>query len=185
MAFSDTHGKHRYLEMPNDMDILICAGDGINTFSIDEFRDFLSWYVSIPAKLRIFVAGNHELFFDLFPETSRKLIPDGIVFLENEGYDFLGMRFYSVPARTWLHQPVAIPKDVDFLITHGPAFGFLDEGQGCRLLRESVLNSNPLYHLFGHIHTQGGKMMQNRWTTFYNVSCFEKLQNQIKYLDLK
>ena len=55
VAFSDTHGMRRYLETPTDADIWIYAGDCINTFSIQEFRDFLSWYASIPAQLRLFV----------------------------------------------------------------------------------------------------------------------------------
>ena len=180
VAFSDTHGMRRYLETPTDADIWICAGDCIDTFSIQEFRDFLSWYASIPAKLRLFVAGNHELFFDLFPEASKEIIPDGIVLLENNGYDFEGIRFYSIPARAWLHQPTTIPKDVDFLITHGPAFGYLDEEQGCPLLSETILQARPAYHLFGHIHSQGGKTVRNQWTTFCNVSCFEELRKRMQ-----
>lgn len=177
LAFSDTHGRHRCLDIPSDVDILICAGDCINTFSVDEFRDFMSWYVSLPAKLRIFVAGNHELFFDLFPERSKEFIPKGVVFLEDGGYEFDGLHFYSVPARAWLHQPRIIPESMDFLITHGPALDCLDEGQGCPLLYDTVLKSKPRYHLFGHIHSQGGMVIKNQWTTFCNVSCFEKLWN--------
>ncbi|WP_368502028.1 metallophosphoesterase [Capnocytophaga sp.] len=53
---------HHKLEIPQEADILICAGDGIQGFSENEFPHFLEWYASLPAKLRIFVAGNHEIF---------------------------------------------------------------------------------------------------------------------------
>ena len=31
-AFSDTHGMHRGLRIPSDIDILICAGDVISDY---------------------------------------------------------------------------------------------------------------------------------------------------------
>lgn len=68
-AFADTHGMYWQLRVPSEADILICAGDACEGFAPDELKDFFAWYHSIPAKLRIFVAGNHDMVFDQQPET--------------------------------------------------------------------------------------------------------------------
>lgn len=172
-ALSDTHGRHSELKIPQESDILICAGDGVNGFELSELQDFFCWYASIPAKLRLFVAGNHEFVFDLYPEETKSIIPGGIIFLENSGISFQGIKFYSVAARPWLHQEVKIPADTDFLITHGPAAGFLDNNTGCPLLRRTVLRDKPHFHLFGHVHTLGNQTYRGLSTTFCNISCFE------------
>ena len=73
-AFSDTHGMHRKLSIPKGTDILICAGDVVSDFQKDGLSDFLDWFSSCPAQLRLFVPGNHEIIFDLCPEEARRLI---------------------------------------------------------------------------------------------------------------
>ncbi|CEN34871.1 metallophosphoesterase family protein [Capnocytophaga cynodegmi] len=176
-AFSDTHGMHHKLEIPENIDILICAGDGIQGFSENEFPHFLRWYGSIPAKLRLFVAGNHEIFFDRYPQRAKILIPKSIVLLENQEMDFEGIRFCSVVARPYLKNEVQISENVDFLITHAPVKGILDDDIGCSNLRRLITESTPKYHIFGHIHSQGLQQWQNEKTTFCNVSYFNHLQN--------
>lgn len=182
-AFSDTHGMHHKLEIPENIDILICAGDCIQGFSENEFPYFLRWYASIPAKLRLFVAGNHEIFFDRYPQRAKILIPKSIVLLENQEMDFEGIRFCSVVARPYLKNEVQISENVDFLITHAPVKGILDDGIGCPNLRTLVTESVPKYHISGHIHQQGLQQWQSEKTTFCNVSYFNHLQNSyIQYL---
>lgn len=176
-AFSDTHGMHHKLEIPENIDILICAGDGIQGFSEKEFPHFLRWYASIPAKLRIFVAGNHEIFFDLYPQRAKSFIPSEITLLENQEIEFDGIRFCSVVARPYLKNEVQIPENVDFLITHAPIKGILDDDIGCPNLRTLVTESAPKYHIFGHIHRQGLQQWQGEKTIFCNVSYFNHLQN--------
>ncbi|MFJ1430781.1 hypothetical protein ACILE2_08270 [Capnocytophaga canimorsus] len=39
-AFSDTHRMHHKLEIPENIDILICAGDSIQGFPKMNFRIF-------------------------------------------------------------------------------------------------------------------------------------------------
>ena len=51
-AFSDTHGMYRRLNVPADVDILICAGDACEGFNPADLEDFFEWYLAIPAKLR-------------------------------------------------------------------------------------------------------------------------------------
>ena len=84
-AFSDTHGMYRRLSIPADADILISAGDACEGFNPADLEDFSDWYTSIPAKLRIFVPGNHNRIFNQEPARARNLIPGGVVYLENEG----------------------------------------------------------------------------------------------------
>lgn len=98
-AFSDTHGMYRRISILADADILICAGDACEGFNPDDLQDFFAWYTSIPAKLRIFVPGNHDRIFNQEPARARNLIPGGVVYLENEGIEFDGIKFYSVPAK--------------------------------------------------------------------------------------
>lgn len=38
--------------------------------------------------------------------------------------------------------------------------------------------SRPAYHLFGHIHSQGGKNLDLLSTHCFNVSCFMKLKDE-------
>ena len=179
-AFSDTHGMYRRLSIPADADILICAGDACEGFSPESLKDFFEWYRSIPAKLRIFVPGNHDRIFNQEPTRAQNLVPGGIVFLENEGMEYDGIKFYSVPARPYLKAPAKLPADIDILITHGPAYNYLDRGMGCKQLFLDVSSARPKYHIFGHVHEEGLKrkaMLGS--TTYLNVSYFEELRNRL------
>lgn len=61
-AFADTHGGHRKIRVPDDTDILICAGDAVeDNLQGNEYDDFLDWFSIQPGKHKIFVPGNHEL----------------------------------------------------------------------------------------------------------------------------
>ncbi|MFJ1430782.1 hypothetical protein ACILE2_08275 [Capnocytophaga canimorsus] len=125
----------------------------------------------------MFVAGNHEILFDLYPQRAKSFIPPEITLLENQEMDFEGIRFCSVVARPYLKNEVQISENVDFLITHAPVKGILDDGIGCPNLRTLVTESAPKYHIFGHIHSQELQQWQNEKTIFCNVSYFNHLQN--------
>lgn len=180
-AFADTHGMYRRLAIPAEADILICAGDACEGFNPADLQDFFAWYTAIPAKLRIFVPGNHDRIFNQEPIRARNLIPGGVVYLENEGMEFDGIKFYSVPARPYLRDTKAtIPSGIDFLITHGPAYSFLDRDLGCKQLFLSVASARPKYHIFGHVHEEGlQRKAMLGGTTFLNVSYFEELRRNL------
>ena len=180
-AFSDTHGMYRRLAIPAEADILICSGDACEGFSPADLKDFFDWYSSMPAKLRIFVPGNHDRIFNQEPARARNLIPCGVVYLENEGLEFDDIKFYSVPARPYLKTPISIPADVDFLITHGPAYSYLDRDLGCKQLFLAVASARPKYHIFGHVHEEGlQRKAMLGGTTFLNVSYFEELRRNLE-----
>ena len=176
-AFSDTHGMYRRLAVPANAGILICAGDACEGFNPANLKDFFEWYGAIPAKLRIFVPGNHDRIFNTDPVRARDLVPGSIVLLENGGIEYDGIKFYGVPARPYLKGPNTLPNDIDFLITHGPAYGHLDRDTGDKNLYLAIAGARPKYHIFGHVHEEG---LQRKallgGTTFLNVSYFEALR---------
>lgn len=177
-AFADTHGMYRRLQVPVGADVLICAGDACEGFNPNELKDFYAWYNELPAKLRIFVAGNHDMVFDKQPVFARSLIPGGIVFLENDGIEFDGIKFHSVAARPYLKNAVSLPPDIDFLITHGPAFSYLDRDMGDKNLFLAIAGARPKYHVFGHVHEEGlQRKAMLGGTTFLNVAYFNKLRS--------
>ena len=78
-----------------------------------------------------------------------------------------------------------IPEGIDILISHTPMFQVLDtniRGASCgsKALKEAVDRAKPRFHIFGHIHEQGGNQLlykhegSNTWCincSFVNVKC--------------
>jgi hypothetical protein len=70
-----------------------------------------------------------------------------------------------------------IPEKLDILITHGPPKGvrdkvltinqFVDNREGCQILRNHVRRLKPRYHIFGHIHEGYGRY---RTTNTYYIN---------------
>ena len=180
LAFSDTHGMHRKLSIPKGTDILICAGDVVSDFQENELSDFFDWFSSCLAQLRLFVPGNHEVIFDLCPEEACRLIPTNVTLLEDCCIDYDGITFYAISSRMiqqmqWLGGECGLPYQTDFLITHIPPKGILDEDTGSEILQRTILEHQPKHHLFGHIHSKGG-LCEEKWSTMFgNVSTFQAL----------
>jgi|SRR5690554_228595 len=174
-VFSDTHGKHRKLLLI-ETDIVIHLGDACDFGNDSQFRDFLEWFSNYPAKHKIFVAGNHELQWELEPERFLEMFPRNIIFLENRVLNLEGITFVSVPARMGLHNypKLKLPEKTDFLLTHATSKGILDNGLGCPILEKFIKKLKPEYHLFGHIHQTGGQYFKNDFTDFLNVSVYHK-----------
>lgn len=179
-AFSDTHGFHRRLHIPEEADVLLCAGDVVSGFGKDGFDDFFSWLLSHPAKLYIFVAGNHELFLEDTPEYAESLLPPKVVFLHDSTYEFDGIRFGNISMRSLQSKSpkVHLADPLDFLITHIPPEGILDDGRGSVSLLMEVYQSHPHFHVFGHAHSCGNKSKGGAFTQYYNVSQFNDLKNK-------
>ena len=85
---SDTHGKHRQLEVPKG-DVLLHCGDFTNYGGRDEVRDFSDWLAGLDFKHKIIVAGNHDYTFDFKKEAHFKEILKHNKQFENEAcFDF-------------------------------------------------------------------------------------------------
>ena len=173
-----------------DGDILIHAGDVTNVGEEHGVRDFVNWFAKQPHKHKIFIAGNHDWWFE---ESLRSeiamMIPPEIHYLQDEALELEGLKFWGTPqtprfmdwafnrdrgpeiARYYKH----IPLDTDILISHGPPFGILDNAAanhhvGCEELLKKVKKMNPKLHVFGHIHEDGGRQEVKGETTFVNAS---------------
>lgn len=73
-----------------------------------------------------------------------------------------------------------IPEDTDILVTHGPAFGFVDtvyhspnEHLGCELLAERISIIKPKIHVCGHIHTGYGHFFDGN-THYINAAVLDE-----------
>ena len=158
LAFSDTHGHHRELRVPERADIIICAGDAVeDNLKRDEYDDFIAWFSSLPAKWKIFVPGNHELSFELGQAESieQAMAAHGITVLRDAVEDCDGVIIGSISGNATIADS-DIPHDLDILVTHLPPYGILDDDLGSPEILNFVLKSQPKYHLFGHIHATAG-----------------------------
>lgn len=171
-AFSDTHGRHRELQVPEKTDILICAGDAVEDNLLgDEYDDFIEWFSAFPAKWKIFIPGNHELSFELYQADSiiKTMEENGIIVLQDAVYDCDGVIIASLGANATIADE-DIPTDLDILVTHYPPLGILDEDMGSVEILNFVMKSQPSYHLFGHIHFAKGKEVKFGKTQCLNIS---------------
>ena len=171
-AFSDTHGKHRSLQVPENIDIAICAGDAVEDNLVgNEYDDFIEWFTSLPCKWKIFVPGNHELSFELgrAEEIIQKMTQSGITVLEDAIEDCDDVIIASISGNASISDE-NIPDDIDIVITHNPPFGILDENMGSVNILDFIMRAKPKYHLFGHIHSTAGENIKFGDTICINIA---------------
>jgi Icc-related predicted phosphoesterase len=191
---SDTHTKHNQLNL-NGGDILIHSGDFMNSGYVrSNVMSFLDWFTDQPYRHKIFIAGNHDRFFQEAPEEKERILDvfyGGLVtYLEDSGTKVNDVNVWGSPWQpeffNWAYNLPRqgtelkekwdmIPENTDILITHGPPHGYLDklphipENLGCELLRERVDVVKPKIHVFGHIH-YGHGYVTNGDTHFINAA---------------
>ncbi len=193
IALSDLHG-YSNVTVP-DGDVLVIAGDLTSHGTIGQLVEFCAWLDTLPHKLKLVVAGNHDACLMSEPELSIALLEDsGVVYMQDIALTIDGVKFYGSP---WMPEynkwyfmldPGSelnkyrrmIPLDTNVLITHCPPYGILDYSNtrvfyGCRSLLNRIEKLNDLQvHIFGHIHEQHG----SRADMFYNVSiCNRSYEN--------
>jgi Icc-related predicted phosphoesterase len=201
---SDTHTMHGWLKTPDGVDIVIHSGDCSNPsnpyYNEPEVRNFIEWYKALPIKHKIFVAGNHDTSIEKRLVTPAEIKMNGIHYLENDGVEIDGIKFWGTPITpefgtgwAWNRKRdkmnklwQSIPEDTDVVISHGPPKGVLDltynrvnelEFCGCSAMKKVMIKLNPKAVLFGHIHnfqdiTNAGTMkIHGCDTIFSNGSC--------------
>ena len=176
-AFSDTHGNHHKLQVPDNADIIICAGDAVeDDLKGGEYDDFIEWLAGLNAKWKFFVPGNHELSFELdqAEEIEKAMTYKGILVMKNAVMDCDGVVIGSINGNALIADE-NIPTDIEVLVTHCPPYGVLDEGLGSPEILNFVLKAKPKYHLFGHIHATEGKKFQFGETLCKNIGCYNEL----------
>ena len=98
------------------------------------------------------------------------MIPQDIVYLENNLIQIKGVIFASIAARPRL-QCLVEKEPVDVLITHGAPFGIQDEGgKGCKDLTNLIQSLTPQYALFGHCHKGDKSPLRIGETIYVNVA---------------
>ncbi|HKX84397.1 MAG TPA: metallophosphatase domain-containing protein, partial [Pyrinomonadaceae bacterium] len=140
VCISDTHNCNEQIAVPEG-DILIHSGDATIKGTDQEVIEFIRWFSRLPHKHKIFVAGNHDWFFELDNNYARRLLADSnITYLQDSSTQIDDLKLYGSPwqprffdwafnldrgyelAEKWK----LIPNDIDILITHGPPNGILD-----------------------------------------------------------
>lgn len=192
VVISDTHTRHDLLELPVG-DVLLHAGDLTNIGFRTDVIHFLEWFESQPFRYKIFIAGNHDFFFEKHSrEEINSLIPPGIIYLNDSGVTIEHIPIWGSPITPWFyhwafnrHRGEAIqkhwnliPPNTRILMTHGPAYQILDRTKGgdhtgCKDLLQVVQKINPEVHVFGHIHEAYGQTSIGG-TTFINASVLDE-----------
>jgi len=195
-------------------DLLIHAGDFMNSgYDKTEATEFFEWFDAIDNyDDKIFIAGNHDRIMQNEPEWAQGILTgyktidylqDEQVTLYYDGHngDFPedNVRIYGSPWQPEFYNWAfnlprngerlkakwdAIPTNTDILITHGPAFGTLDDvegrrGQhlGCELLAEHINTvARPKIHVCGHIHSGHGYYFDGQ-THYFNASILNERYN--------
>lgn len=200
VAFADTHQFHDELVVP-DGDVVVAAGDVCRGGEREELENFLGWFEALPHRHKLFVAGNHDgcLEGEFLDVVAAHV---DVEFLEDRGVVVEGVSFYGSPWTPRFHDwffmkergaPLKerwdqIPSGLDVLITHGPPQMILDDISkyraaavllddddkyaGCADLRERVKVVKPRVHLFGHIHSQRGELVEDG-VRYYNCTTNE------------
>ena len=200
---SDTHNKHKQVtsSLPGG-DLLIHAGDISSMGYKHEIQQFCKWFNGLENyTIKTFIAGNHDFGFEQEPEMTKEVVGSykDIVYLQDS---FLGygvdtenyVKIYGSPWQPEFHNWAFnlpkdgweleqkwddIPEDTDILITHGPAFGYLDtvigryENLGCELLVNRIKKIKPKIHVCGHIHS-GRNIVFDDGTLYINASVLDE-----------
>jgi Icc-related predicted phosphoesterase len=176
---SDTHGKESGLKVPENIDMVIHAGDSGTVrepiMNAKVIEDFLDWYKSLNIKHKVFIAGNHDTSLEK-GYISKGDIPFGIDYLEHECKLIGGLKIFGSPytptfGTDWAFNVkrskldaywAEIEEGTDIVITHGPPLGILDHTESG--------TSNPIDYVGGET-----------WGNTNVVSCGDKsLLNHIR-----
>lgn len=175
VVISDTHCRHKNVKLPKG-DVLLHTGDITYRGKKEEVADFMNWFAVQRFTHKVFIAGNHDFFFEReSPETIKAMIPENVIYLNDNGTQINGLNIWGSPVTPWFFNWAfnrhrgeqirkhwdLIPANTDILITHGPAYGYLDQvineqHVGDKDLLQKILEIKPKVHAFGHIHESYG-----------------------------
>jgi Icc-related predicted phosphoesterase len=194
---SDLHGQ--LPDIPA-CDALLIAGDlcPVDNYRLDHQEywlryHFIPWLRNVPARQKIFIAGNHDFLFAQRPDLIREMPWPG-VYLQDSGVVWEGVSFWGSP---WANELVGwpftapenelyriwddIPVSTQVLLVHGPPHGYGDtvigSVSGDPLHVGSHTLNDRFYRLpnlrlvvFGHIHEGAGIYPHPSGISLYNAS---------------
>lgn len=190
-CLSDYHSQFRYVtpSLFEPHDVTVFTGDWTGPRAPHLARaatlDFLEWLSQLPSRHQILIAGNHDRTPIDDPIGFRQMVSQhpSIIYLENESTTIDNIVFYGSPYTPpffdWhfmaqeselLRMYASVPSDTAVLLTHGPAFGILDEtdrgvSAGSLSLAALLPNLPSLrLHVFGHIHEAHGTQTIDTYT---------------------
>jgi predicted phosphohydrolase len=103
VAISDTHGQHEQSILPPG-DVLIHAGDISTRGNETEVREFFDWFTKQDFEHKIFIAGNHDFYFENeSSEKINKMLPKEIVYLNDSGFSLDGINIWGSPITPWFN----------------------------------------------------------------------------------
>lgn len=165
-VFSDTHRFHKCIDIPQDIDVVICLGDAVeDNLNPQDYARFLDWYATQPGK-KFFLPGNHELIFEIAPKWGERLFKSDAIKLCLDTIEIInGITLHFHYSADSIH----LKCDTDLLLTHYPP-------EMCDYIGEI----RPVYHLYGHDHDTEGKRYEEAGTIFCNVSCYNSCYQKAK-----
>jgi Icc-related predicted phosphoesterase len=217
-AMSDLHGTLPFTEEIGKVDVVVLCGDTVpmayqrsgklsNLWLRDEFK---SWIDGLDCDRVIMIAGNHDFYFSYEDKTFikdlfKELCGEKLVYLQDESYEYKGVKFYGCPwckgPLKWAFCPNDINRDItryyemiedcDVLLTHQPASLFnigisyywteKPQDWSSKALLDAIAKKDILVNFCGHIHSgdhqRATYVSGNHSTVFYNVSLMGETYN--------
>lgn len=188
VVVGDTHNRHHMLDVP-DGDVFIHCGDLTKRGTVHEMREVNAWLEKLPHRHKVVICGNMDQRMERMPSfEDRARLLSAATYLEDSSLEVAGLKLYGSPYTPKFHGAfqleagyesdvkwASIPEGLDILITHGPPRNCLDcTGRklrvGCASLLQRVKATRPRYHIFGHVHEQGGKQVEEDGIKFINAA---------------
>lgn len=193
LCISDTHNKHKQLRNLPSADVIVHAGDFSSMGYEWEIKNFLNWFSKLPYSYKIFIAGNHDWLFENNSILAKSLVPENVIYLEDDGIEIDGVKFWGTPVQpifcNWafnrseeklIRHWQAIPDNTDVLITHCPPHTILDlcfndnAHKGSPSLYYEIFERiKPKLNVMGHIH-EGYEIKVIDDVTFINASVLDE-----------
>lgn len=167
--------------------------------NFDEAVDFFRWFDGLNVKHKVVIPGNHDT--SIYSGSHSNLKSYSFTLLNHESIEIEGVKIFGSPytpsfGHGWAYNMDRdrlyslwddIPEDTQLLLTHGPAKRALDlasrsihgneilnefEAVGDLALLNAIKRVKPAYHVFGHIHEEGGRILKSHdmETTFVNAA---------------
>lgn len=191
VATSDTHEPFPVDFVP-DGDVFIHAGDLMQSGYITEWDARVQSLADLPHKVKILVAGNHDIHLGLYAGPALQDLrragvhvlgmPTGIDTMTLEsGHRLLGLPMvHNLPrwafnfSEDFLEAYMKNKKRADIVISHCPPAGILDMNFGIKAYRRYLEEMEPDIWICGHIHECGGEHKRVARTDVYNVAAMDR-----------